>query len=286
MNTETSSHFFKGTPLSSNGAAHSTLVALTIAGSDPTSGAGIQADLKTFSAHGVYGLSVIAAITAQNTHGVHAVYPVSAKAIQEQCQLLIADIPIKIVKTGMIYESAAIEFIADFIIDNELLAVVDTPFAASNGKELMKKDAVKIFAEKLLPVAAIITPNIVEAQMLTGHKIVSKEDMEYAAMTLLERGAKAVLMKGGHLDGEYSPDVLVAENETLWLNAKRIGIGGFHGTGCMLSAAIAANLALGIELREAVSNAKNYVIEAIRNSISFGSGFRLLMNSAPIYIPH
>jgi hydroxymethylpyrimidine/phosphomethylpyrimidine kinase len=234
MDTQTSTHLFTGAPASSNGAASSMPVALTIAGSDPTSGAGIQADLKTFSAHNVYGLSVITAITAQNTTGVSAVYPIPLEAIIKQCETLIADIPFKILKTGMICEAAAIEFIADFITDHGLIAVIDTPFIASDGTILMEKDAIEFFRERLVPVAHLITPNIREAEILTRLKINAKADMERAAYALVAEGAKSILLKGGHLEGEYSPDVLVTTDEMIWLDAERIKGQNAHGTGCTL----------------------------------------------------
>jgi hydroxymethylpyrimidine kinase/phosphomethylpyrimidine kinase len=276
METTTTSHLSNGAPLSPNGAAHVIPTALTIAGSDPTSGAGVQADLKTFAAHNVYGLSVITAITAQNSQGVQAVYSVSVDAIKKQCESLISDIPFKVIKTGMIYDAAAIEFITDFISGNNLIAVVDTPFMSSDGTALMPTDALKIFSERLLPVAEIITPNIREAEMLTSVKIESKDDMEQAATSLLARGASAVLIKGGHLDGNESPDFLATQNSTYWLDAERIPTPNVHGTGCALSAAIAANLANGLDLYTSVINAKAYVREAISNSISIGSGSHML----------
>jgi hydroxymethylpyrimidine kinase/phosphomethylpyrimidine kinase len=279
MKTETTSHFFNHSSLSTNDVAHKIPTALTIAGSDPTSGAGIQADLKTFTAHNVYGLSVITAITAQNTHGVQSVYPVSAEAIRKQCEALISDIPFKVLKTGMIYDAAATEFIASFISENHLIAVADTPFAASDSTMLMDKHALKVFTEKLLSVAEIITPNIYEAEKLTGLSIKSRDEMEYAASLLIKHGAKAVLIKGGHLEGKESPDFLIAQDHTYWLEAERIETLPVHGTGCTLSAAIAANLSNGFDLITSVTQAKDYVKEAIANSISFGSGSRILSHS-------
>ena len=255
---------------------HPIPIALTIAGSDPTSGAGIQADLKTFAAHDVYGLSVITAITAQNTKGVDSVYPVSVEAIQKQCETLIADIPFNVIKTGMIYETDAIEFIADFIIRYELIAVVDTPFTSSDGTMLMKEDALKIFADKLLPIAHILTPNIHEAEILTNSKIKSKDDMERAASSLIAQGVNAVLIKGGHLNGEESSDFFMTKDEGIWLDRKRIQTSNIHGTGCTLSAAIAANLALGNNLLNSIRNAKEYVTRAIEHSLPIGRGDHIL----------
>lgn len=279
MDTQTSTHLFTNAPTSSHGAFPSMPVALTIAGSDPTSGAGIQADLKTFAAHNVYGLSVITAITAQNTTGVSAVYPVPVEAIIKQCVTLIADISFKIVKTGMIYEANAIKSIVDFITNHGLIAVVDTPFIASDGTILMEKDAIEVFRERLLPVAHLLTPNIREAEILTRVKINSKADMERAAHALVEEGAKSVLLKGGHLEGEYSPDVLVTSDEMIWLDAERIKGVNTHGTGCTFSAAIAANLVLGMELHTAIGEAKDFITQAITRSISLGTGDRLLAHS-------
>ena len=276
MNTRKPTHLFTDSPISSNGAIHSIPIALTIAGSDPTSGAGIQADLKTFAAHDVYGLSVITAITAQSTKGVKAVYPVSAEAIEKQCETLIADISFSVLKTGMIYEVDAIKVIADFIIRHSLIAVIDTPFAASGGTMLMEKDALKVFADTLIPIAVIVTPNIREAEILTGLTIKSKDDMESAASSLIAQGMNAVLIKGGHLRDEESSDFFMTKYEGIWLDCKRIIQGNIHGTGCTLSAAIAANLALGNDLLDSVRNAKEYVSHAIEHSLAIGSGDLIL----------
>ncbi len=276
MTTETTTHLFTDSPYSSNGAMHPKPIALTIAGSDPTSGAGIQADLKTFAAHNVYGLSVITAITAQNTKGVKAVYPVLVEAIRKQCETLIADISFKFIKTGMIYEASAIDYVADFIIRHSLKAIIDTPFAASDGSTLMEKDAVKVFINKLIPIAHIITPNIPEAEILTDCKIKSKDNIERAASTLIAQGLNAVLIKGGHLENENSSDFFITKDEGIWLDGKRILKGNTHGTGCTLSAAIVANLALGNNLLDSVRNAKEYVTQAIEHPIAIGSGDLIL----------
>jgi hydroxymethylpyrimidine/phosphomethylpyrimidine kinase len=250
-------------------------IALTIAGSDPTSGAGIQADLKTFAAHGVYGLSIITAITAQNTVGVQSVFPIPISVIVEQCESLVEDIPFKVLKTGMIYEGEAMEYIAHFISENNLIAVVDTPFISSSGKHLIEHQAQEVFIEKLLPAAEIITPNILEAEMLSGISIVSMQDVEDAATIILGRGAHAVLIKGGHLDGENSSDYFATDLQKVWLEAKKISGATVHGSGCMLSAAIAANLAKGSKLLTAVEQAKKFISIELMHSVAIGSGLKV-----------
>ncbi|MDP4220880.1 MAG: bifunctional hydroxymethylpyrimidine kinase/phosphomethylpyrimidine kinase [Bacteroidota bacterium] len=276
MNTKSSTHLSFDSPPSPNGDPHSVPIALTIAGSDPTSGAGIQADLKTFAAQNVYGLSVITATTAQNTMGVQAVYPVSHEVIERQCQTLITDIPIRFIKTGMIYDSDSIRFIANFIVENNLVAVVDTPFMSSGGKALMEKAGMTAYLDVLIPRAEIITPNIMEAEMLSGCKITSKDDVEQAAEVLISRGAKSVLIKGGHLDSSESPDYYKSKTESFWFDGLRIPMTHAHGTGCTLSAAICANLALGNEMPESIRNSKEYITNALQDSFSIGEGRRIL----------
>lgn len=256
-------------------------IALTIAGSDPTSGAGIQADLKTFEAHGVYGLSVITALTAQNTNGVQSVYPIPVGEIQKQCESLIEDIPFKVIKTGMIYDAEAAEYIAAFIATHDLLAIVDTPFISSSGMKLAQDDAVEIFFKKLIPNSMLVTPNIFEAERLSGVQIWSRSDMEQAAAKILCAGANAVFIKGGHLRGIWSPDLFLSPGEKVWFDSERVDANP-HGTGCALSAAITANLALGYTLVESVKNSKEYITEAIRNSISIGHGRNVLSHSSLI----
>jgi hydroxymethylpyrimidine/phosphomethylpyrimidine kinase len=261
-------------PVSSNGAKLIPL-ALTIAGSDPTSGAGIQADLKTFHAHGVYGLSVISAITAQDTDGVHKVFSVSSDAVKRQCEVLFADIPVKFIKTGMIYDSDVCSVIADFISDHRLTAIIDTPFAATDGTELMKSETFEVFVSKLLPIAELITPNIFEAEKISGIKIHSKKEMEEAAGTILKQGPKAVLIKGGHLLGNSSSDYFKSNSDSFWLETDRISSGSMHGTGCTLSAAITANLANGFDIVQSVKKAKEFTTHTIQHSIKIGSGQRI-----------
>jgi hydroxymethylpyrimidine/phosphomethylpyrimidine kinase len=279
MKIQTTSHLFNGASLSSGDAISKIAVALTIAGSDPTSGAGIQADLKTFEAHGVYGLSVITALTAQSTRGVENVFSISREAVKQQCETLIGDIPIKFVKTGMIFDGEICSFVADFIFRNHLTAVIDTPLTASDGMALIDEKAFEFFLSELLPQAELITPNIFEAEMLSGVCIRSKKDIENAALIILGYGAKGVLIKGGHLGGEYSSDFLKTSSDSLWLDAVRVESANPHGTGCTLSSAITANLALGFSLIESVKNSKEYITEAIRNSISIGHGRNVLSHS-------
>jgi len=282
MKKRTTSHLLNGSQISSSDAIPKIPIALTIAGSDPTSGAGIQADLKTFAAHSVYGLSVITALTAQDTRGVKKVFPVAFDIVSEQCATLIADIPLKYIKTGMIYDEDVCSFVADLIFQHELIAVIDTPFAASDGTLLLGEKTFDTFVSKLLPQAKLVTPNIHEAELLSGTSIGAKKDVEKAASLILEHGANAILIKGGHFGGEFSSDFFMTNYDSYWLDALRIESVNPHGTGCTLSAAITANLALGYTLLESVKNSKEYITEEIRNSIQVGQGRNVLSHSSLI----
>ena len=246
--------------------------ALTIAGSDSGAGAGIQADLKTFAAHGVYGTSAITAITAQNTIGVTAVLAINAKFVGAQIDAILADIGAHAVKTGMLANAAIIGLVANKIHHHRLKnIVVDPVMVATSGDLLIEKSAVAVLRSKLVPLASVVTPNIHEAEVLTGMKLGNAEEIKEAAKRIFKMGAKTVLIKGGHLKGPAMDLFYDGKNFTA-LNAPRIGTKNTHGTGCTLSAAIAANLAKGQNVVAAVTNAKRYITDALRHSYRIGAG--------------
>lgn len=252
-------------------------IALTIAGSDSGGGAGIQADLKTFSALGVYGASVITAITAQNTRAVTAVHMVPTDVIRAQLAAIFDDLPPQTVKIGMLGDVATIATVADFLGAHLPPAlVIDPVMVAKSGDKLLEDDAIAALRERLLPLASLITPNLPEAQVLTGLAIANRDDMRRAAEALLQGGARAVLLKGGHLDDAQSDDLLASASGEQWLAAPRHPSRNTHGTGCTLSAAIAAGLAKGLPLAQAVSDAKSYISAAIaaadRLAVGHGHG--------------
>ncbi len=255
-----------------------TPIALTIAGSDSSGGAGIQADLKTFSALGVYGASVITAITAQNTLGVEAVHAVPPDMIQRQIAAVLSDLDVGAIKTGMLGERAAVAAVAESLARAKPKAlVVDPVMVATSGDLLIAPDAVELVRMALLPLADLVTPNLAEAARLLGEPLAASEaDQEAQARALLALGPKAVLLKGGHGGGAEAVDILARAEGSVRLAMARIETKNTHGTGCTLSAAIAAGLARGEGLEEAVRRAKDFVWRAIsagRNlEIGHGSG--------------
>jgi hydroxymethylpyrimidine/phosphomethylpyrimidine kinase len=249
-------------------------VALTIAGSDSGGGAGIQADLKTFEAHGVYGASVITALTAQNTVAVEAIHEVPAHFVTAQIDAVASDIRIDAVKTGMLGASAIVEAVAVGIERWSLAPVVVDPVMISkSGHALLAPDAIDAVRRRMLPLADLVTPNAHEAGALAGFDVRTLDDARRAAGAILAMGPAAVLVKGGHLEGERDAvDVLVdAVGERLF-RAERIDTPHTHGTGCTYASAIAAGLAAGLDLREAVRQAKAYLTEAIRHGFALGAG--------------
>ncbi|MFQ6183861.1 bifunctional hydroxymethylpyrimidine kinase/phosphomethylpyrimidine kinase [Sinorhizobium meliloti] len=241
-----------------------TAIALTIAGSDSGGGAGIQADLKTFSALGVYGASVITAITAQNTRGVTGVEDVSAEIVSAQMDAVFSDLDVKAVKIGMVSRRETIAAIADGLRRSGKGAVVDPVMVATSGDALLRPDAVTALIEELLPLALVATPNLAEAALITGRAIAEDEaEMARQAEAIMRTGAYAVLVKGGHLKGQEATDLFFDGDTLVRLPAARIETRNDHGTGCTLSAAIAAGLAKGLPLFEAVSAAKTYLHAAI-----------------------
>ncbi|TPP09594.1 bifunctional hydroxymethylpyrimidine kinase/phosphomethylpyrimidine kinase [Rhizobium glycinendophyticum] len=249
---------------------------LSIAGSDPSGGAGIQADLKTFAARGCYGMAVITALTAQNTQGVSAVRPLDPDFVQEQIRMVFADVRVDAVKIGMIANAGIAAAVAEALKPHRGIPVVlDPVMIAKGGAALLDPAAVDVLKESLLPLATLVTPNLPEAAALLGDPEASdRRIMESQAVRLTALGAKGVLVKGGHLAGGESPDVLVTEGQVTWFEASRIATRNTHGTGCSLSSALAAEVAKGLEPQEAVSVAKAWLEEAVRTSgsLSVGSG--------------
>ena len=247
--------------------------ALTIAGSDPSGGAGIQADLKTFSRLQVYGMAVVAALTAQNTLGVAAIAEVEAEFVAQQLDAVLTDIPPDASKTGMLRTAAVIEVVAEKVkrygIRN---LVVDPVIVSTSGSLLLHPDAIAIFRQTLLPLAFLVTPNTDEARTLTGKTIQSVDDMEEAALQIHGMGARHVLIKGGHIASDDATDVLFDGKDFLHFRAARIPSRDVHGTGCVLSAAITAHLAAGKPVHEAVQLGKEFVTAAIKNGLRIGHG--------------
>lgn len=245
---------------------------LTIAGSDSCGGAGIQADLKTFSAHGLYGMSVITAVTAQNTQGVLAVQDIDKDIIKKQIQAIYDDINVSAVKIGMVSQIDTIKVIAEELIKYKAENIVLDPVMISkSGFDLLRKESKDTLIKDLIPIADIVTPNIHEAQAITGLKIEDTKDMEKAAVEIYKMGPKNVLVKGGHLN-EDAIDVLFDGEKILHFKGRRINTKNTHGTGCTLSSAIASNIALGYGVNEAVRRAKEYINTAIEHSLEIGRG--------------
>ncbi|MFN2557345.1 MAG: bifunctional hydroxymethylpyrimidine kinase/phosphomethylpyrimidine kinase [Nitriliruptorales bacterium] len=248
--------------------------ALTVAGSDSGGGAGIQADLKTFEALGVYGMSVVTALTAQNTLGVHGIHEVPADFVRLQLDVVIDDIGVNAVKTGMLANADIITAVAAALRDHAVERLVVDPVSASkHGDPLLQPDAVEALRELLLPLALVVTPNVGEVELLCGREIDSVDDLRPAAEAMLELGSRWVLIKGGHLpDNNDAVDLLT--NGDIWheLRSQRWETQDTHGTGCTLASAVAAGLARGNDLVTAVKAAKRFVTGAIENGIPIGSG--------------
>ncbi|MEM1056325.1 MAG: bifunctional hydroxymethylpyrimidine kinase/phosphomethylpyrimidine kinase [Bacteroidota bacterium] len=249
--------------------------ALTIAGSDSGGGAGIQADLKTFEALGVFGMSAITAVTAQNTQGVTGFVALEPSFVTQQIETVAADLPVNAVKTGMLATAEIVHAVAD-AVERLALAplVVDPVMVATSGDPLLAPDAVQAYRERLLPLAEVLTPNTHEAEALLGWPVRTLDDARRAAREILtDLGGAAVLVKGGHLDGETEAvDVLADPDGERIYRTERIETTSTHGTGCTLASAIAAHLARGETLREAVAGAKAYLTEALRHAPGLGGG--------------
>lgn len=247
---------------------------LSIAGSDSGGGAGIQADLKTFSALGCYGMTAITALTAQNTCGVRAIHAVPPQMLRDQIDAVMEDIGADAVKIGMLHSPEIVQTVAQAIDRHAMQHVVFDPvMVATSGAVLIDNAAIEVLVRELFGRAAVITPNLDEAALLVGYPLGSKHDMERAALDLLAKGARAVLLKGGHLPGHNVTDLLLsAGGEKLWMEAPRIDSPNTHGTGCTLSSAIAAYLALGASLPDAVQQARNFVREALQAGAQVRTG--------------
>ncbi|HTO72717.1 MAG TPA: bifunctional hydroxymethylpyrimidine kinase/phosphomethylpyrimidine kinase [Gemmatimonadales bacterium] len=257
-------------------------IALTIAGSDSGGGAGIQADLKTFQQFGVFGTSAIVALTAQNTVGVRMVEPVSAAMVEAQIAALAEDLPPDAVKSGMLGTAATVRQVAELIRRfGWRRYVLDPVMVATSGDRLLTAEAELVLREELLPLATVVTPNLDEATILTGLTVSDPPGMEKAGRRLIELGARAALVKGGHLPGDRVTDVLVTSDRTRHFTRPRLDTTSTHGTGCTLSAAITAGLALGRDLSSAVDDGLDFVHRAIAAAPGLGSGHGPLNHQVP-----
>lgn len=247
--------------------------ALTVAGSDSGGGAGIQADLKTFALLGVWGMSAVTAITVQNSKGVTGVSEVPPDVVAAQIEAVVTDIGVDAAKTGMLSSAEIIEAVAEKL---EALGVpnlvVDPVFVSKHGDPLLREDAVEALRKRIVPLATVVTPNLPESAGLAGFDVETRADMERAARAILDLGAHSVLVKGGHLEDSSSDDLFADGERTEWLVGERLSSRNTHGTGCVLSSSIAAYLARGEPLLEAVRKGKDFVTDAIRHSLALGDG--------------
>jgi len=245
--------------------------ALSIAGSDPSGGAGIQADLKTFHQHKVYGMAVITLLTAQNTRDVQAVYVMKPAQVIRQLEAVLSDIPPHAAKTGALGDEKVLRAVARAARGFRFPLVVDPVMVSKHGALLLKKNAVRIFIKELLPYATLVTPNLCEAEVLSGIKVCDPESMEKAARIIAGFGPRAVLVKGGHLKGD-ALDLFYQDGRVRFFKAPRIRTRHTHGTGCTYSAAITAELAKGKSLFAAIASAKKFITRAIRTAPGLGRG--------------
>lgn len=245
---------------------------LTIAGSDPSGGAGIQADIKTITAHKMYAMSAITSLTAQNTTGVYGVADTEPEFVAQQLDCIFTDIVPDAVKIGMVSNSKIIGVIAEKLLQYDAVQIVADPVMVStSGSRLLSEEALDVLVTNLLPLATVITPNIPEAEVLCGHTIETRDQMLQAGKAISQKLNTAVLIKGGHLDGEAA-DLLYSEGDICWYEADRIDNPNTHGTGCTLSSAIACNLAAGRSLDESIRKAKEYLTGALKAGLDLGKG--------------
>lgn len=252
-----------------------TSVTLTIAGSDSGGGAGIQADLKTFQELDTFGTSVLTAVTAQNTEGVHAVQPIQTDIVIAQLEAVLDDFTIGAAKTGMLFSSEIIEAVAETIRRYPAFPlVIDPVMIAKGGSSLLQQSAIDALKTHLIPLATLLTPNLPEAEVLTGMSIKTLADMEFAAQHLLKMGCKAVVMKGGHREeASFAEDLFMsAEGDSFLMKSKRIETKDTHGTGCTFAAAITAELSKGQTIADAVITAKHFIQAAIEDGLNLGNG--------------
>jgi hydroxymethylpyrimidine/phosphomethylpyrimidine kinase len=261
-----------------------TAQALTIAGSDSSGGAGIQADLKTFSALGVYGASAITSLTAQNTQGVQAVFPVPPEMVKAQISSVLMDLNIQVIKTGMLANGAIIGTVIEALHDYQNIPlIIDPVMVSQSGHGLLEEEAVKILRDKLMPLATLLTPNLHEAAKLLGQNVARNEDEMMAhARALLSLGVKAVLLKGGHGEGAESVDIFAQGGTVKRFAAKRIATKNTHGTGCSLSSAIAAYIARGLVMQDAIAKAKVWLSAAI----AAADGLKIGEGAGPVHHFH
>jgi hydroxymethylpyrimidine/phosphomethylpyrimidine kinase len=246
---------------------------LIIAGSDSGGGAGIQADIKTATVLGAYAMTAITAVTVQDTTGVHGFHPVPPQIVGDQIRVVLSDIGADAIKTGMLVSAEIVNSVAEALRPHAgIPLVVDTVMIAKGGTALLDDAGVEAMKARLFPLAALITPNAPEAARLAGQPVNSVEDMVTTAKALFQAGARAVLVKGGHVPGETVTDVLVDANGVRLFRARRIDTKASHGTGCTLATAIATGLAQGLALDEAVSRARDYLYEALRTGLALGGG--------------
>jgi hydroxymethylpyrimidine/phosphomethylpyrimidine kinase len=248
---------------------------MTIAGSDSGGGAGLQADLKTFAALGVFGTSAITAVTAQNTATVAASFSIEPEFVRLQVETVLDDLPVRSVKTGMLATSGIVGVVADLARQGMLPnLVVDPVLVSTSGRQLLDDDAIPVYIDRLFPFTEVVTPNLREARLLAGMAISDVDGMVLAARRIAEFGCATVIVKGGHLEGRSSPDVVLTGGEVTLLEAQRVPTENDHGTGCTLSAATAAFLARGVPVIEALASAKEFVTTAIAGSAGWhlGSG--------------
>ncbi len=252
-------------------------VALTIAGSDPTGGAGIQADLRTFANFNVHGAAVIASLTIQNTLGIQEVVKIPPDLLRKQITTLLDDVTVHAVKTGMLLDGETIEIVGELLKKYHLTRyVLDPIIRSSTGYPILKKDDIELLKTTLLPQALLVTPNLKEAEALTGRPVRTEKEMERAAIEIHALGPRYVLVKGGHLEDGAALDLLVGGVKTRRFRKPRVQGRRLHGAGCVFSAAITAGLAAGLNVEQAVRKAKNFVHPAIRSAASVGKGRQLL----------
>lgn len=251
---------------------------LIIAGSDSGGGAGIQADIKTAQAFGVFSTTAITALTAQNTLGVQGVLTIEPKFIQAQITSVLSDIGADAIKTGMLASAEIVEIVANALAKNKAPLIVDPVMVSTSGDKLLSHNAISYFQKKLFPLATLVTPNIPEAEILADMKIENEADMRIAAQKIMQFGCDAVLIKGGHMHGEKLVNILVNATESWSFAYPRIHTKNTHGTGCTMASAIACEVAKGMELDLAVKIAGDYVHAAITNAPKIGNGFGPIMH--------
>ncbi|MEO4054735.1 bifunctional hydroxymethylpyrimidine kinase/phosphomethylpyrimidine kinase [Solibacillus sp. CAU 1738] len=248
-------------------------IVMTIAGSDSGGGAGIQADLKTFQELGVFGTTAITALTAQNTLGVSGIFPATADFVEAQISTVFEDFQVKAVKTGMLFSADIITAVAEALQDKDIQLIVDPVMIAKGGANLLQQESVEALKTKLLPLATVLTPNIPEAEVLTGMSITTKDDVQAAAQRILQLGVQCVVMKGGHLQGMEAVDhVYFRDGSSFQVSSTRIHTKHTHGTGCTFSAALTAFLGQGYVIQEAIIEAKRFIQAAIEHPLNIGNG--------------